>query len=125
MPEAQTKQCRLPPSITTAYRPADSIPQFCLTLPCFLFLSYWWVVSESVRWQIVKVGKMVVVVVVVVVVLVLVVVGVLYGLSMIDGHNCFGPPSLVEGLLSTRATHLFYVLVELGLSLHLFPAYMC
>ena len=39
-------------------------------------------------------------------------------------HNCFGPPSLlVEGLLSTGATpSSFYLLVELGLPLHLFSS---
>ena len=41
-------------------------------------------------------------------------------------HNCFGPPFLfVEGLLSTGPTpSSFYLLVEMGLPLHLFPAYM-
>ena len=28
------------------------ILQIALTLPCILFLSYWWIVAESVRWQI-------------------------------------------------------------------------
>ena len=41
-------------------------------------------------------------------------------------HNCFGPPFLfVEGLLSTGPTpSSFYLLVEMGLPLHLFPAYI-
>ena len=41
-------------------------------------------------------------------------------------HNCFGPPFLfVEGLLSTGPTpSSFYLLVEMGLPLYLFPAYM-
>ena len=41
-------------------------------------------------------------------------------------HNCFGPLFLfVEGLLSTGSTpSSFYLLVEMGLPLHLFPAYM-
>ena len=41
-------------------------------------------------------------------------------------HNCFNPlPLLVEGLLSTGSTpSSFYLLVEMGLPLHLFPAYM-
>ena len=41
-------------------------------------------------------------------------------------HNCFGPPSLmVEGLLSKGPTpSSFNLLVEMGLPLHLFPAYM-
>ena len=40
-------------------------------------------------------------------------------------HNCFRPPSLlVEGLVSTGPTpSSFYILVEMGLPLHLFPAY--
>ena len=40
-------------------------------------------------------------------------------------HNCFGPPSLLlEGLLSTGPTpSSCYLLVEMGLQLHLFPAY--
>ena len=29
--------------------------QIVLTLPSLLFLSYWWVVPESVRWEISKV----------------------------------------------------------------------
>ena len=41
-------------------------------------------------------------------------------------HNCFGPLFLfVEGLLSMGSTpSSFYLLVEMGLPLHLFPAYM-
>ena len=41
-------------------------------------------------------------------------------------HNCFIPPSLlVEGLLSMGPTlSSFCLLVEMGLPLHLFPAYM-
>ena len=41
-------------------------------------------------------------------------------------HNCFGPPSLlVEDLLSTGATQSsFYLLVEIGLPLNLFPVFM-
>ena len=41
-------------------------------------------------------------------------------------HNCFGPPFLfVEGLLSMGPTpSSFYLLVEMRLPLHLFPAYM-
>ena len=41
-------------------------------------------------------------------------------------HNCFGPPSLLgEGLLSTGPNpSSFYLLVEMGLLLHHFPAYM-
>ena len=41
-------------------------------------------------------------------------------------HNCFGPPSLmVEGLLSKGPTpSSVYLLVEMGVPLHLFPSYM-
>ena len=47
-------------------------------------------------------------------------------LSVLQYHNCFGPPFLfVEGLLSTGPTpSSFYLLLEMGLPLHLFPAYM-
>ena len=34
--------------------------QIVLTLPSLLFLSYWWVVPESVRWQISKVASWIV-----------------------------------------------------------------
>ena len=46
--------------------------------------------------------------------------------SVSSVYNCFGHPSLlVEGLLSTGATSpSFYLLVELGLLLHLFKAYV-
>ena len=46
--------------------------------------------------------------------------------ATVIAHNCFGPPFLfVEGLLSTWPTpSSFYLLVEMGLPLHLFPAYM-
>ena len=44
---------------------------------------------------------------------------------MLLRHNCFGPLFLlVEGLLSTGPTpSSFYLLVEMGLPLDLFPAY--
>ena len=41
-------------------------------------------------------------------------------------HNCVGPPFLfVEGLLSTGPTpSSFYLLVGMGLPLHLYPAFI-
>ena len=49
------------------------------------------------------------------------------GLAMTSLHNCLMPPSLlVEGLLSTGAIpSSVYLLVKMGLLLHLFPVYIC